>query len=71
MKELDILMNQNLHTLVLRAALSGLLTGAWGMMAVTAYTLDTWRNAVINFGRQVLEPAQARAREKCRKEAGL
>ena len=71
MQKLERLMNQNLKSLSIKAAVGGLLGGVIGAMAGITFQLDTWRDQLQNFNEDTFEPARAAAAEKCKKEVGL
>ena len=82
MAELRTLMNRNLRNTVIGAAQGGGITtvlkatlkvGAAGIGISIGVlgALFQWRDQILDFGRDKLEPAQAAAKEKCKKEAGL
>jgi RHS repeat-associated protein len=77
-RQLEQLMNRNLRNTALAGAGSGSVVslvrfaaGGIGISIGVLGSLFEWRDQILDFGRDKLEPAQAAAKQKCKKEAGL
>jgi hypothetical protein len=78
MRQLDRLMHRGLRNTILAGVGGGGMTsvgrfasGGIGISIGVVLGLLQWRDQIQDFGTDKLEPAQAAAREKCTKEAGL
>jgi hypothetical protein len=78
MRQLDQLMHRGLRNTIIAGVGGGSITslvklsaGGIGISIGVLGGLFQWRDQIEDFGRDKLEPAQAAAKEKCKKEAGL